>query len=102
VEDNIMKNIINHEEIYEKLQNIFSNRFEIDLESIAKENFDKHLLGSDFRLAPRNLVYIYLDIEKDFGISIPDEDVATGGLNTINKIIEMVYRQLHKTEKAAV
>ena len=97
-----MNNIINNEEIYEKLRNIFSNRFEMDLEAIAKENFDKHLLGSEFRLAPRDLIYIYIDIEKDFNISIPEEDVATGGLSTINNTIKMVYRQLHKNEKASV
>ncbi|MDF2989339.1 MAG: hypothetical protein K0R50_4849 [Eubacterium sp.] len=97
-----MKNSINNEEIYEKLKNIFSERFEIDLDSMPKENLEKHLLSSDIGLAPRNLIYIYLDIEKNFGISIPDEDVATGSLSSVSKIIEMVKRQLYKTEKAAV
>ncbi len=97
-----MNNIVNEENIYERLKNIFSTRFELDLGLVAREDFDKHLLGSEFRLAPRDLVYLYLDIEKYFGISIPDEDVAMGGLSTINNIIEMVYHQINKKEEAAV
>ncbi len=97
-----MKDSIYYEEIYEKLKNIFYNRFEIDLDSMPEANLEKHLLSHDIGLAPRNLIYIYLDIGMDFGISIPDEEVAAGGLSSIKNIIEMVQRQLNKTEKAAV
>ena len=93
---------MNRKDIYDKLCDIFLNRFEIDLETIGKENFDKHLLGSVFRLAPRDLIYIYLDIEEGFGISVPDEDIAAGGLGTVNSIIEIIERQLSIVHKSAV
>jgi acyl carrier protein len=97
-----MNNIINNKDIYEKIQHIFSDRFEMDIEAIGRENFDKHLLGSVFRLAPRDLIYIYLDIERILRISLPDEDVAAGGLGTIDNILELVNCQLQKTKKEAV
>jgi acyl carrier protein len=93
---------MNKEDIYIKLSRIFSDRFEIDLKAVPEENFYKHLLGSEFRLAPRDLIYIYLDIEKEFGIAIPDEDIATGGLSTINRMIEIIERQLDIMRKNAV
>lgn len=93
---------MNREGIYDKLCKIFLNRFEIDLEAVPKENFYKHLLGSEFRLAPRDLIYIYLDIEKEFGIEMPDEDIAEGGLSTVNRILELIERQLCIMQKSAV
>lgn len=93
---------MNKEDVYEKLCRIFSDRFEINLKTVQEENFYKHLLGCEFGLAPRDLIYIYLDIEKEFGITIPDEDIAAGGLSTINRMIEIIERQLDIMRKSAV
>ncbi len=97
-----MKNILNRQSINEKLSNIFISRFGIDLNEVTNEDYDRHLLGSVFRLAPRDLVYIYLDIEREFGISIPDAAVASGALATINGTIDLICSQLHKVDQDAV
>ena len=94
-----MNNDIKKEDIYNKLRNIFIDRFEKDLEDIGRDNFNEHLLGGKFGLEPRDLVYLYLDIKKEFDIAIPDEDVATGALSTMNNTIEMIYQQLNKSKK---
>ncbi len=88
--------------IFDILRDIFLSRFNIDLDIIPKECLDKHLLGSVFKLAPRDLVYIYLDVEKKFDISLPDEEVAKGGMSTVNRLAEMIGRQLNKIERDAV
>lgn len=97
-----MKNILSRHSVNEKLSNIFINRFGLDLETVANEDFDRHLLGNVFRLAPRDLVYIYMDIEREFGISIPDEAVTNGALATINGTIDLICSQLYKIEQDAV
>lgn len=97
-----MESNIFDKHIHEKLKKIFLIRFGIDLDFIAKDNFDKHLLGKEFTLAPRDLVYLYIDIKKEFGISLSDEDVAVGGFSTMNNIIKLIYRELLQHEKVVV
>jgi acyl carrier protein len=97
-----MCNLNSHKAIFEKLEKLFLNRFNLDLKTVDERDFDKHLLGDEFGFAARDLVYIYQDIQKEFGISIPDEEVANEGLSSINKIEEMLVRLLNTSEKVGV
>lgn len=94
--------ISKHNTVYSTLKNVFKQRFDIDVEQKEGTLFDKHLLGMDIGLEARDLVYLYFDIEREFGIAIPEEDIAGGKFNTFNNIAEIIYDQLQKKEKEAV
>ena len=81
------------------MKRIFLDRFQKDLNSCSEEILNSHLLGKDFKLAPRDLLYIYFDVEKEFGIAIPEEDIVAGKFNTFNNIAEIIHNQLQKKEK---
>lgn len=91
-----------HDTVVSTLKNIFARRFDIDMEQKEGALLDKHLLGIDIGLEPRDLIYLYFDIEKEFDINIPDEDVAEGKFNTFNNIAEIIYNQLQKKDRKAV
>ena len=97
------RNILSdHQTVYLALKNIFTQRFNIDMEQQEGTLLDKHLLGTDMGLVARDLLYLYFDIEKEFGITIPDEDIAGDKFTTFNNIVEIIYNQLQKKDKDAV
>jgi len=98
-EGNIM---FDHNTVYLALKNIFVQRFNIDMEQQEGILLDKHLLGMDIGLEARDLIYLYFDIEKEFDITLPDEDIAEGKFTTFNNIAEIIYNQLQKKDKEAV
>lgn len=89
-------------DICERLKKIFLHRFQKDLNSCSEEILDNHLLGKEIQLAARDLLYVYFDVEKEFGITIPEDDIAADKFNTFNNIAEIICNQLQKKEKEAV
>lgn len=88
--------ISNYNTVYLTLKDIFKSRFELDIEEKGDIFKDKHLLGTDIKLNARYLVYLYFDIEKAFGITLPDEDIAEGKFSTFNNIAQIICKQLQK------
>lgn len=86
--DNLLKS-----QVEAGLFKIFKNRFNINFNELGKEYFCKNILGEDFKLAARDLLYIYFDIKKEFNIIIPEEDIAEGKFSTLNGLIDIVINQ---------
>ncbi|MCC7570130.1 peptide maturation system acyl carrier-related protein [Candidatus Micrarchaeota archaeon] len=89
-------------DIDKRLKNIFKTYFEINFDRYTGENLDKELLGDTFNFAARDLLYLFFDVEKEFDITIPQEDIVAGKVNTLNNIAEIIINQLQKKEKEAV
>lgn len=85
-----------------RLKKIFIDRFEMSLDSFSSEVLGKNLLGKEFGFAARDLIYLFFDVEKEFGITIPEEDIVAGKFNTFNNILEIIHNQLQKKAKEAV
>lgn len=86
-----------------RLNNIFKNRFNIDLfDSKYNQNINENLLGSEFRLKARHLIYLLFDIEKEFNVIIPEEAIDNEQFNTINNIIDIIIREIDKKDMEAV
>ena len=85
-----------------ELKGIFKQRFEMDLGDYNEEALDKELLGYEFNMQPRDLLYLFFDIEKEFGITIPQEDIAEGRFNTFNNIAVIIADCLQSKEKQVV
>ncbi len=80
--------------IKERLSNIFSNRLGMDIDDKSFSKWTEPLLGKEINLNPRDLLYLYIDIEEEFNISIPTEDVACGNFSSLNSIVNIIYEQL--------
>lgn len=81
-------------EIYNKLVGIFKDRFDMDFGSMEASALDEELLGGKLKLRPRDLLYIFFDIEKEFGIAIPETEIVQGRFNTFSNIAGIIGSQL--------
>jgi len=84
------------------LARIFNSRFNIDINNLKNEYLCKNLLGMDFGLAARDLLYIYFDVKHEFNIIIPEEDISQGKFSTFTGIIEIVMRQMELKEVSSI
>lgn len=51
---------------------------------------DKHLLGSVFNITPRDLVYFFLEVEREFAVKIPESYIRNGDFCTLDKIANIL------------
>ena len=58
---------------------------------------DVNMLGKPYYIEPRNLVYLYLDIQQDYGIKIAEEYLKNQQFATINGIASIIMRNLDKS-----
>lgn len=85
-------------EVYNKLMGIFKYRFDMDFGSMEEAGPDEKLLGKKLKLKPRDLLYLFFDIEKEFGIVIPEQEIHKGNFDTFNNIVRIISsQQLQKT-----
>lgn len=87
--------------IKEDLNKIFINRFNIDFNKLGEDAFSQNLLGKEFNLYARDLLYVYFDAKNVFNITIPEEDIAQGKFSTFNGIFEIILRQVQQKEISA-
>ncbi|MEN8908017.1 MAG: peptide maturation system acyl carrier-related protein [Clostridiales bacterium] len=80
------------EEIKEKLENIMEDRFEINIDKLKVDYFKENLLGSYFRFKARDLVYILIDVEEVFKISIEKEEIINGNFKSLESISKLINR----------
>lgn len=80
----------------DRIKNIFVSRFEFNFDTFGGEQLlDKKLLSEEIGLLPRQLLYVFFDIENEFGIQIPQECIANGEFDTINNIVSIVLKELN-------
>lgn len=75
-----------------KLKEIFINRLGFDFDKLQEQDPDilnKNLLGKEFQLASRDLLYIFFDVEKEFSIKVSQSNILSG-FNTFNKILSCI------------
>ncbi|WP_252216646.1 peptide maturation system acyl carrier-related protein [Clostridium sp. CMCC3677] len=98
-----MNNFYENIDINIKLNNIFKNRFDIELfNNELNINIDDNLLGNKFGLAPRDLYYLLCDIEKEFDITISEDDIDNIKFNTISNIIKIINNESQQKDVEVV
>ncbi len=75
------------EEIVKKIGEIFKERLNINM---AEKDFNEPVVGPEWNLLPSDLVYIFFDLEKAFGIQITEEDIDNECLFTVEAMINMI------------
>ena len=51
-------------------------------------------MGRRLRLQARDLLYIFFEVEKEFGIKIPEEAIVDGEFDSFNGIVKIIINQL--------
>ncbi len=82
------------EHIENRLDDIFKKRFGIEMSPIKEAVRDKKLLGQDFGMPPRDLLYLFFDVEEEFSIKIPQEAVTSGEFSTYDGICKIIDNEL--------
>lgn len=77
-------------DIIKKIGEIFKERLNIDIDD---KNMNEPVVGSEWNLLSSDLVYIFFDLEKVFGIQISEEDIDQESLYTIDAMINMIMRK---------
>ena len=54
--------------------------------------YDINMLGKPYYIEPRNLVYLFLDIQQDYGIKIAEEYLKNQQFATINGIASIIMK----------
>lgn len=75
--------------IESRLISILHRRAHFDFEA-GIDDRDEELLGQKIGMPPRELVLTLYDIERDFGIEIPQRAVIDGSFNTFNHILRII------------
>lgn len=57
---------------------------------------DVNMLGKPYYIKPRNLGYLFLDIQQDYGVKIAEEYLKNQQFATINGIASIIMRNLDK------
>ncbi len=89
---------MNTDVIKNKLVKIFESRFDMNLTVRWDDMQDEHFLGSKMRLAPRDLLYLHYDIEKEFDIKIAEEHIVNGKFSSLNNIVHIISCELKEKE----
>lgn len=71
------------------LNTIFIKRAGIDFEK-KRELKDELLFGKKIQMPARELVYAYLDIERELSLPIPESFIIEGRFDTYSHIMECV------------
>lgn len=70
------------------LRGIFRKRAGIDF-ACHPEQKKLPLFGAEIAIPARELVYIYFDLEREFGISIPRDAVAQGRFQSYEEVLAL-------------
>lgn len=87
----MMSQLLVDSQTNQKLSRLFETLFSIsgmadDDSGLRNEN----LMGSKFRLCPKDLIWLYFKIEKEFGIQIPWKALSQRSFSTYNNILELI------------
>ncbi|WP_034861073.1 phosphopantetheine-binding protein [Ruminiclostridium cellobioparum] len=81
------------------LNRIFEERLGLDISLV---DFNTDMLSGQFGIEPRDLVYLFFDIEREFNITIPEKDIVSGEFKTLNRMINLIDRQLKKNREETI
>jgi peptide maturation system acyl carrier-related protein len=84
---------MNHNNVAAALNNLFFELFQVDAVKLVANYWNEDLMGTQIGLAPRDMLYLYLEIEQKFGISIPEEDIVQGHFRSLQGIEEVIKKQ---------
>lgn len=67
------------------------------IEKIANKDIpeeDGHLLGKPYYLEPRDLVYLFMELQEDYQIQVEEQELRNQSFTTVANIANIVYQHL--------
>jgi len=80
--------MVNREEVAEKVQHILTDQFQIDPEKVIPPA----RFGEDLNADSLDLVEATLQLEEEFGIEIPENEMEA--IKTVDQVIDLICRKL--------
>ncbi len=80
--------------IENRLNSIIYNKFEISNISTNIQLRNENLLGDILNFTPSYLLILFFEIEKEFNISIPEEEIVDGNFNSFINIVKIIQKQI--------
>jgi len=80
------------DECLESLLFILENKLKVRSDLLVRENFSAALTGHIFQFSAIELLYLFLEIEREMNISINVELMDQYQFNSINGIMELMVR----------
>ena len=60
---------------------------------------NQKLLGNDLKFSARDLINVYVELEKEFDIHFKEKDIVAGKFDTFDDIIKLINKEIaYKTE----
>ncbi len=87
--------------VKKKLIRIIQCGFEINFPDTSETIWEYKLHGDSIGLNANDLLYLFFDIEKQFNIRIPQEDILTGRFMTMKGICEIIMEQQNISRESA-
>ncbi|TYQ14965.1 UNVERIFIED_CONTAM: peptide maturation system acyl carrier-related protein [Acetivibrio alkalicellulosi] len=81
--------------IIDKILLLLKEKFNRDYLCKWEELKNKNLLGYEINFQPRDLVYLFFEIEQVFSITIPSDYIINGEFNNLQNIISIISREVH-------
>lgn len=85
----MLESTVNND-VVKLLADIFRKRFGPDLADENKELRGKNFFGKELGLEPRDLLYLYFDVEREFDIRIPETDILRKKFCTFDDITDII------------
>lgn len=86
-------------EILERIKAIFFKLYKTDIDITSNSSMKADIFTNKYFLQPRDLVYMFFEVQKEFNIRIPQSSIINGCFRTIYGIMETVYSQLEIAKK---
>ena len=61
-------------------------------ESYYSDNFTQALTGSVFKYKSQDLIYLFLELQNEFGIHFCEDDVVDYKFNTLSSIVQIIEK----------
>lgn len=84
------------DEIRNRMNKIMKNRF--DIEFFDSDLYDVNLLNSKIGISPRGLVFLFFDVENEFKIKIPEQEIVLERFTTFNNIYQIIMEQITENQ----
>lgn len=77
-------------EVSNKVDAFILNTYGIEVHQLK----DRSLLNPEVGLEPRDLIYLFFELQKEFGIRFKEEDILERKFHMLNNIKQAVYEKL--------
>jgi acyl carrier protein len=93
----ILEKTIEKQKILDKLSDVIEKRFNFLVKEISTSWENELILGSKFGFTPRELIYLFFEVQRDFNLKIPQEHILDGSFKSLAGIADSIL-QVYESE----